>query len=459
MPGPADDPTADGYLLLSEEFLADLAQDAVDYARSLGASEAMAIASDSGGMTMRISNGRIETARRDGTQSLGITVYDAQRTGRASTQALDRAAVHRAVDQAVAIARQVQPDDLAGLADPAWIARDLEKVPLFAPSGLSGDQLADAALQIERGALDAAGSDRVRVVDAAASSHDSRWARAISHGFCEAASSSINHRWCVAIGERDEAMVRDYWSSSDRRADFLEDPAAVGREAAERALAKLGGAGLGTQRAPVLLDARMAASLVGDFTGTLNGMAQYQGQTYFPDPVGKDLLAAHLSLTEDPFEPYGLASAAHDSDGIAGSRRAIVDRGVVEGLFVSALAARKLKTAPTGNADGPGNLTLTSSLTEPGDDLAAMFRRMGRGVWITEFLGGGVNPVNGAYSKAASGFWIEGGEISHPVHDFTVAGDLPTMLRGIVGVGANVHREGGIRTGAILIDEMQIAGR
>lgn len=462
--------TGDGYLQHSEAELADVAQGAVDLARALGAEQAMAAVSESGGMSIRARQGRIENARRDGSQSLAITIYDAGRTGRASTQALDPAAVRRAVEQAVGIARQVQPDDAAGLAEPEWIAREVKRVPLFAPSSLGADDLAETALAIEAGALDAAGQGTVRVIDAGASSHDSRWARAISHGFCEAASASSNHRWCVAIGESEGAggsgsgsgggtMARDYWTSSDRRAECLMPPHAIGREAARRGLARLGATGLGTRKVPVLLDARLATTVLADLAGALDGMAQFQGRTFMPAPMGRELLAAHLSVEEDPFEPYGMASAAHDSEGVAGSRRAIVAAGVIGGLFVGARAARKLGVRPTGNADGPTNLTLSSRLTGPGDDLPAMWRRMGTGVWLTEFIGGGVDPVTGAYSKAASGFWIENGELSHPVHDFTVASDLPKMLRGIVAVGAEIHREGGLRSGPILIDEMQIAGR
>lgn len=451
--------SSDGYLLHSETALADLAQAAVDHARSLGAGEATAVARENAGLTIRASSARIDTAARDGSQALAITVYDARRTGRASTQALDLEAVRRAVEQAVAIARQVEPDDMAGLADPDWIDREIEPVPLFAPSGLAAGDLAETAFALERAALDSAAAGRVRVVDAGASSHDARWARAISHGFCAAGSASINHRWCTVIAQGDGVMARDYWSDSERRANLLAAPETIGHEAASRALARLGASGLGTRRAPVLLDPRMAASLIGDLAGALNGMAQYQGRTYLLAPVGKELLAPHLSLIEDPFEPFGLASAAHDSEGVAASRRKVVANGMVQGLFVNTFAARKLGCRSTGNADGPANLTLSSSITAPDDDLRAMWRRMGTGLWLTEFIGGGVNPVTGAYSKAATGFWIENGELSHPVQDFTVASDLPTMLRGIVAIGSDVLRSGGLRTGSILIDEMQIAGR
>ncbi|WP_313440996.1 metallopeptidase TldD-related protein [Novosphingobium sp.] len=447
------------YLLHDEIALADIARDALDHARSLGADDAMAVVAENGGMTTRASNGRIESAYRDGNHSLAITVYDRQRTGRASTQALDRAAVRRTVEQAVAIAREVQPDEDAGLADPDWISRAPPRVPLFAPSGLGAEDLSRDARAIEGAVMAAAGEDRVRVVDAGVSSHDNRWARAASNGFCDVGSASIHHRWCVTIAEREQAMVRDYWSTSGRRTSDLLAPEAVGAEALKRSVARLGGREMGTSKVPVILDARIASGLLGEFCGALSGASQYQGQTFLPAPLEKQAMAAHLTLSENPFEPFGLGSAGCDSEGVTAKVRNVVEAGIVKGMFLGALAARKLGLRSTGNADGPTNLTLKSALTTADRDLPSLWRQMDRGLWITEFIGGGVNPVTGAYSKAASGFWIEGGEPRYPVIDFTVASDLTRMLRGIVAVGADVHREGRFRTGSILIDEMQVAGR
>ncbi|MFK4873511.1 TldD/PmbA family protein [Novosphingobium sp. ZW T3_23] len=452
-------PAEDGYLMHSEATLAELAEAAIAHVAALGTSEAMVVVAENGGITARASNGRVEKAYRDGSQSLAITVYNRHRTGRASTQALDRASVLRTVEQAVAIAGQVQPDAEAGLADPDWVTRNPVRVPLFAPSGYDAMQMAGDALAIESGALAAGSGERVRVVDAGASSSDNRWARATTQGFRDAGSASIHHRWCVAIAERDDAMVRDYWSASHRHIGELPTSASIGAEAVLRSIPRLGAEGLVTQKSPVVLDARIASGLLGELCNALSGGAQYQGQTFLPDPVGQQVMAAHLTLSENPFEPFGLASAGSDSEGVAGSARDVVQHGVVEGMFLDSLAARKMNLRSTGNADGPTNLTLKSNLAEPEEDLAALWRKMGRGLWLTEFIGGGVNPITGAYSKAASGFWIENGQVSHPVHDFTVAGDLKRMLRGIVAVGCDVHREGRFRTGSILIDEMQVAGR
>ena len=237
-------------------------------------------------------------------------------------------------------------------------------------------------------------------------------------------------------------------------------PAAeVGRIAAEKALGMLGAEGLSTRRAPVLLDAPVASSLVRDLCAQLSGSAQFRRMTFLPDAVGQALAAPHLTLEEDPFEPYGLASAAFDSEGVAGARRAIVRAGVVEGLFLDTRLARKLGRASTGNASGMRNLTFTSTTTEYGDDLPGMLRKLGTGLWLTRFMGGGSNPATGVYSRAAAGFWVENGQVVRPVHGFTVAGNLQDMLKAIVAVGTDVHRDGAIRVASILLPDLQIAGR
>ncbi len=179
--------------------------------------------------------------------------------------------------------------------------------------------------------------------------------------------------------------------------------------------------------------------------------------SFLPDPVGRCVAAAHLDLREDPFEPLGLASGGFDSEGIAGSSRAILRSGVAEGLFLSSFSGRKLGMASTGNADGYYNLALTS--TAESGDWAAMLRMLGSGLVVTHFQGGKTDPASGNWTQAVRGFWVEDGEIVHAVTDVTLAGTVPAMLAAIRKVGRDVARIGAIRTGSILIDDMQLGGR
>lgn len=450
---------SDGYLLQSETDLAEAVAYAIERSAAAGAREAIAMVSEQAGITLTVAGGQVETAVREGNQSLRVTIYADGRTGVASTESLSRSAIDRVVEQAAAMARQLEPDPDAGLADRSTLAWTTQAVPLFAPCGQTDEDLAEAARAIEAAALATASGDEIRVSEAGAASSDMRFALATSQGFCRTGSGSIQQRWCQTIAQRGGDMRQGSWASVDRRLDGLRPHAEVGRIAADKALGMLGADGLSTRRVPVLLDAPVASSLVREMCAQLSGAAQFQRMTFLPDALGKSLAAAHLTLEEDPFEPFGLASSTFDSEGVAGRRRAIVRDGVVEGLFLDTRMARKLGLASTGNAGGMRNLTLSSTTTGPGDDLAAMLRKLGTGLWLTRFMGGGSNPATGVYSRAAAGFWVESGLVLRPVHGFTVAGNLQDMLKAIVAVGADVHRENAIRVGSILLPDLQIAGR
>lgn len=449
----------DGYLLQSETELSDAVAYAIERSTALHASGAIAQVSEEGGIQVAVTNGKVEKAVRDGNQSLRITLFDNGRTGVASTESLSRGAIDRVVEQAMAMARQLEPDSDAGLADRDALAWTTPAVPLFAPSGHTAQDLTKAAIAIEEAAISTPTQDCVRVSQAGAASQDMRFALATSQGFCRTGSSSIQQRWCQTIAERGDEMMPGHWFSVDRRDEGLMAEEDIGRRAAERALGMLGAAGLSTRRSPVLVDATAASSLVRDMCMQLNGSSQFRRMTFLSDALGQVIAAPHLTLVEDPFEPFGLASTTFDSEGVAGERRDIVREGVVTGLFLDTRMGRKLGQASTGNAGGMRNLTLVGNQTGSGDDLVAMLRKMGTGLWLTRFTGGGVNPATGAFSRAAAGFWVENGQIVGPVHGFTVAGNLQDMLKAIAAVGADVYREGGIRVGSILLPDMQIAGR
>lgn len=449
----------DGYLLQSEADLDEAVSYAIARGMALGATGATAFVNESGGIHVSVTGGAVEKAVRNGNQQIRVTLFHNGRTGEASSESLGRQAIDRVVEQAMAMARQLEPDPEAGLADHDSLGWDTPAVPLFAPSEATAAELTEAALEIEREALSAPSQDTVRVSEAGAASRDMRFAFATSHGFCRSGSGSMQERWCQTIAQRGSDMKQGFWSSVDRRCEGLDGPARVGQRAAGISLGMLGAAGLTTRRAPVLVDATVAASLVRDMCAQLTGTAQFQRNTFLPDAEGQVIAAAHLSLTEDPFEPYGLASSTFDSEGVSGKRRDVIQDGVVQGLFLDTRMARKLGKRSTGNAGGMRNLVLTSSLTTPADNLDALLRKMGTGLWLTRFMGGGTNPATGAYSRAAEGFWIENGEVTAPVHGFTIAGNLRDMLQAVAAVGHDVHRAGGIRTGSILLPDMQIAGR
>jgi PmbA protein len=170
------------------------------------------------------------------------------------------------------------------------------------------------------------------------------------------------------------------------------------------------------------------------------------------------VLPKHIDIAEDPFVMGGKGSSPFDDEGVRVQARKVVDSGRVQGYFLSSYSARKLGMRTTGNAGGSHNLTLTSRLTRPGDDLDAMLQKLGTGLFVTELMGQGVNYVTGDYSRGASGFWVEKGRIAYPVHEITIAGNMKDMLKGIEAVGADTYNYGAKTVGSILINRMKVAG-
>jgi PmbA protein len=208
----------------------------------------------------------------------------------------------------------------------------------------------------------------------------------------------------------------------------------------------------------VLFEAPLVCGLIGSFVQAASGGALYRKASFLVDALGKRLFAPHLSLHEDPYILRASGSGAFDEEGVRGLQRDVIADGVLTGYFLSSYSARKLGMKTTGNAGGAYNLELRSKLTQRGDDFAAMIRKLGTGLLVTELIGQGVNYVTGDYSRGASGFWVEGGEIRYPVEEITIAGRLPDMFAGIVAVGADRYERGGRITGSVIVEALTIGG-
>lgn len=444
------------YLLTGRLELAKIARYAADRVLDNGVAQVIVSATETGGVVMRARGGSFTSAVREGAQSLSVRVFDGGRTGVATSSALNHEAIDLAVKQALVIARQVEPDADIAFPEADWLGRDLPKIELFDPVRISPEDLGRTALEIEAAAVNC-GAGTIRVLEAGASTIDACAALAIGRDFDRSLLASRHDRWCAAIAEKDGLMTQDWWSASDRRPSNLLPSSEIGILAAQRAMRKSDARTLASRTAPVIFDSVIAPILVEELTSALTGQAQFEKATFLKAGKGYQALASHLDLIEDPFEPFGLASGACDSEGVAGKRRHIIRGGVVEDFFLSCLYAKKLGLKSTGNADGVRNLRLVTHMAAL--SLDRLIREMHQGLWVTEVIGGNFDPVSGAYSKAVTGFWIENGQIAFPVQDITIAGELPLMLKQIVAVGSDVYRSGAVRTGSLLVESMRISGR
>jgi PmbA protein len=293
---------------------------------------------------------------------------------------------------------------------------------------------------------------------AGVSAQQSHFFSAHTHGFRGGYASSRHSISVAPIAGKGDNMQRDAWYSSMRNAADLADPQAVGRYAAERALSRLKSRKIATRECRVLFESPLAAGLLGGFVQAVSGGALYRKSTFLLDSLGKQIFPEHVDVLEDPLVPRGKGSAPFDEEGVRTMARKVVHDGRVAGYFLSSYSARKLGMKTTGNAGGSHNLTLVSRLTRPGDDLPQMLRKLGTGLFVIELMGQGVNYVTGDYSRGASGFWVENGEIAYPVQEITIAGNLRDMLRGIEAVGADVYNYGAKTVGSMLVNKMKVAG-
>ncbi|MDO8276513.1 MAG: metallopeptidase TldD-related protein, partial [Burkholderiaceae bacterium] len=279
-----------------------------------------------------------------------------------------------------------------------------------------------------------------------------------THGFRGGYASSRHSMSVAPIAGRGDGMQRDAWYTSMRNAADLASPQAVGRYAAQRALSRLKSRKIKTTQCPVLFESPLAAGLLGAFVQAVSGGALYRKSSFLIDSLGKKVLPGHVDLFEDPFVPRGKGSSPFDEEGVRAAPRQVVEGGRVQGYFLSTYSARKLGMKTTGNAGGSHNLTLSSRLTRPTDDLDEMLRKLGTGLFVIELMGSGVNYVTGDYSRGASGFWVENGRIAYPVQEITIAGNMRDMLKGIQAIGADTYNYGAKTVGSILIDRMKVAG-
>lgn len=434
-----------------------LAEDVLVYAKQLGASDAAVEIAENQGLSVAVRHQEVETVEQTRDRSLSVTVFAGNKRGSASTSDFSPKAIEDTVAAAWHIARYTAEDPMAGLPDPEDLALDYPDLSLFTPWQIDAGLAARLAVRAERAALQAS----PLITNSEGASVDTNvghFVMANSHGFLGGYPYSRYSISATPIAENDQGMQRDYWYTVARKPRLLDTPESVGRIAAARTVARLGAKRLKTGKYPVLFDASLAAGLLGSFVRAASGGALYRKTSFLLDQLGKAVFAPHIQIIERPHVVAGLGSAPFDSEGVKTTDRVIVDQGELHGYFLSSYTARKLGMKTTGNAGGAHNLRLLSSHTQAQDDLAAMLKKMGTGLYVTELIGQGVNYVTGDYSRGAFGYWVENGEIQHAVEEITIAGNLAQMYQQVVAVGADELIRGGKQTGSILIEQMAVAG-
>ncbi len=414
--------------------LADLAQQLLDAARKAGADAADTIVVNGTSQSIDVLNGKLEQAERSEGTDLGLRVLIGQR--QASVSASDRSAhtITEMAERAVAMAKEAPEDPTIGLADPSQLAKDwdIEALELYDPS----DEPAPASLQDDACRAEAAALaiEGVTQVQGASAGYGHRRVHlAASNGFSAGYARSDRGTSLSVISGSGANMERDYAYEARVFQDDLPDAAEIGRIAGERAVARQGASQPPTGRFPVLFDERISASLIGHLLMAINGSAIARGSSFLRDHLGKQVLPAALSLIEDPHRKRVSGSRPFDAEGLPTTRRAIVENGVLTGWTLDLATGRKLGMPSTANASrgpsAPPSPSVSNVELTPGSQSREdLIREMGTGLIVTSMIGSSINPNTGDYSRGASGFWVENGEIVRPVNECTIAGNLIEML-------------------------------
>ena len=435
--------------------LQQIVTDSLDQARKLGATQAEADVSLQKGLTTTVRLGEVETVEYQRDRGMGITVYFGKRKGSASTADLSAKAVAETVEKACDIARYTAEDECAGLADPEELAREIPDLDLDHPWELPPELAVETARACEAAGR-AVDSRITNSEGASVGSHRGVRVYGNSHGFLEGFASTSHSVSCVLLAQVGEDMQRDYWYSSARDARDLEAAESIGRKAGERAVQRLGARKIATQKARVLYAPEVARGLIGHFLGAVRGSSQYRKSSFLLGAAGQRVFPEFIALRERPHIRKALGSSPFDAEGVSTRDRDLVSDGTLQGYILGSYSARKLGLRTTGNAGGTHNLLVEAK--GGGVPVETLLRQLGTGLLVTELMGQGVNGVTGDYSRGASGFWVENGVPTYPVHEITIAGNLKDMYQNIAAIGSDVDVRGGVRVGSILLNEMTVAG-
>ena len=440
-------------LKAQEQELRQAVSFAVELATKSGASAEVAVTKVSG-LSVSTRLQEIENVEFTNDGALGISVYMGQQKGNASTSDLSEGAIRNAVEAALAIAKYTSPDDCTGLADKDLMAFEAPDLELYHAAHVDVDKATELALQAEKAALEA----DERIVNSNGASFNSHTGVKVygnSHGMLQSYLSSRYSLSCSVIGGLEDALENDYEYTISREFDKLQSPIWVGENCAKKVVSRLNPQKLSTREVPVIFLNDVATGLISHFAAAISGGSLYRKSSFLLDHLGKQVLPDWFNISERPHLLRCLASTPFDSEGVRTQDREIVEGGILQTYLVTSYSGKKLGMPSTGHAGGIHNWLVKPNLA---GGLTALLRQMGTGLLVTDVMGQGVNIVTGDYSRGASGFWVENGEIQYPVAEITIAGQLQDMLKNMVAVADDIEHRSNIQTGSILLDKIKISG-
>ena len=401
--------------------------------------------------TVRLSN--VETLQYHLDTSFNVSVYIGKNKGQATSVDLSKASLKNAIESACLIAKYTQEDPFNGLAPSERMAWDTPNLDLYYPWNLDAKQSIEIAKECEQIALE---QSEINNSDGAElSSFEGESVYANSNGLIANLKSSRHSLYCSLIAKRGDEMQTSYEYSVAIDSNDLTVPSKIGLEAARLAQEKLGSRHLSPQKCPIIFTSRQSSGIFSQLLGALSGSRQYKKTSFLLESLGSKVLPESISIYEDPLKLKTLGSRAFDQDGVLKQKQFFVEKGIVSSYLMGQYSANQMGLESTANAGGVSNCCVNSNFD---GGITELTKSMDRGLIVTDLMGHGVNATTGDYSRGASGFWVENGEIKYPVSGITIAGNLKDMLKNIVSIASDVDFRSNLKVGSTLISEMTISG-
>lgn len=438
----------------------DLLQDLIKRAQTNGADAADAVFAEGTSLSLSWRMGEVEQLDRSEGQDLGLRVFVGKSQAIVSSSDTGTDALNELVERAVAMARSVPEDPYAGLADPDQLAVTFPDCDMFDPSAPSAEDLKDMARTAEDAGLAVAGVSQCEGAGAAFS--HARVAIAASNGFAHTYQRSSHSISASMVAGEGTGMERDYDYSGAVWAEDLLKPEDIGKSAGEKAIKRLNPKKAKTAQLPVIYDTRVARTLLGHLASAINGAGIARGTSFLKDKMGEQIFAPGLTVVDDPHRLRGLRSAPFDDEGLATTKRDIIEDGRLTTWIMDLRSARQLGLESTGHASrgvsSPPSPSCSNLYLEPGlQSVEDMIKDIDQGFFITELIGMGVSTITGDYSRGASGFWIEKGVLTHAVSEVTVASNLTDIFKNMTPA-SDLEFRYGMDAPSVRVDGMTVAG-
>jgi PmbA protein len=448
-----------------ETDLKEVATDIVRRAMKSGATAAECVVREGDEFSTLVRLGQVETLKESGSKSIGVRVFFGQRAASTYSSDFSREGLDRMLNSALELAKITSEDPFSGIPPADQLGQIQGDLDLYHEDvySLPGADRIDYARRTEKAALDFDS----RIKNSEGGSFDAATGHKVlanSHGFVGEFSRSYCSVAAVPIAQSDDgAMQRDYWFSVSRTLKKLDAPEQVGKIAAERTLRRLGARKVKTAKVPVVFDPMVSTSILEHIFEGINGDSVYRGASFLAGKLGQKIAGENVTVIDDGTIPGGFGTSPFDGEGIPTRRTVVVENGILKSYLLNTYTAKKLGLQTTGNASrglagtpgiGPGNYFL-----QPGPKSAKeLIAGIKEGLYVTEFLGQGVNLVTGDYSRGASGLWISNGELTHPVEEITVAGNLKDLFFNIAEIASDLEFRGSVAAPTVCVEGLIVGG-